>query len=276
MFCCRKKKKPSNKKKKKNKTTIAYGTENANQSEMQILETKPDNEIKQDANSKNQNEDPKGKYLENFRNSKSISHNLKSEHLSTATSISSHSNSKKSRKKMQKISAKDIQTKLKDIAMKVQYVNFKHRSFKVSVKQKSFNWLAYHFRDFYKKIVESTNFKIPVISLFLGRFRFSNYQNGFWVDQLKKCKHEGMCEHLIYDVISVLKDATPEELKWEKEVKNEDYEEGIIDLDNGLSDNEEEDNHVENNLENKKENEKNIKQDEKDEEIKESKINKIE
>ena len=216
-FCFGKRKKRS--KQKKKQVTTAIGKEHGDNSEMQILETKVDNQfedaIRNDSGTLQQNTQV------DYRNSKSISINLKSVYGKSLEIPPEMLKNLTKRKKMKKIDGEVIRTMFIKMGIEAEFVNFNSRKLEVKVKQESFKYINQYFREFDNKLIEKQDFRIVVLEDFFKRFKAQNYSDKEWVRNLNMCKHDNECEHVVYDIVSFLEAPTSEDLEEEAEIKRE-------------------------------------------------------
>ena len=218
MFFCFGNKKKRSKQKKKHVTT-AIGTEHGDNSEMQILETKVDNQF-EDA-IRNGSGTLQQSTQVDYRNSKSISINLKSVYGKSLEIPPEVLQNLTKRKKMKKIDAEVIRNMFIKMGIEAEFVNFNSRKLEVKVRQESFKYINQYFREFDNKLIEKQDFRIGVLEDFFKRFKAQNYSDKEWIRNLNKCKHDNECEHVVYDIVSFLEEPTAEDLEEEAEIKRE-------------------------------------------------------
>ena len=105
---------------------------------------------------------------------------------------------------MTPIDEKKVKEVLMKTGIKANFMNFVSRNFEIKVKNESFKYLRFHFRNFDEKLIDSQNFEIPIITEFNLRFNSKKLRNIKKNKEFVECDHSDKCSHTVFDLVSFL------------------------------------------------------------------------
>lgn len=113
------------------------------------------------------------------------------------------------KKKMRPINQRLIESIFTKVGIRANFINFVSRKYQVKVKNESFKYLRYYFRDFEEKLLDEINFEIPIIAEFNEKFQIAKFKNLHKRTELVECDHSDQCTHTVFDLVSFLVDPEP-------------------------------------------------------------------
>lgn len=111
--------------------------------------------------------------------------------------------------RMRPINQRLIESELMKVGIRANFINFVSRNYQVRVKNRSFKYLRFYFREFAEKLLDERSFDIPIVSEFNARFQIARFQNLHRRAELLECDHSDQCAHTIFDLVSFLVDPEP-------------------------------------------------------------------